>query len=189
MRARPGRIGLALGALCGVGGLSVLLAPACELIVNTGELSDGKCPNDKKLCDGRCVFKSNPKTGCALGTCAPCVLQNALATCSQNWDCAVAACVGDFKQCTSAEQGCQTDLAHDPLNCGNCGSVCVKPAHGIAGCSAKQCSVGGCDPGWEDCNQMFKDGCEINLLTDGQNCGRCGIVCPAGQACQGGVCG
>jgi hypothetical protein len=127
-------------------------------------------------------------TGCALATCAPCVLPNATATCGPTLDCAAGGCVGDYDHCVGTAAGCETDLAHDPSNCGMCGRVCPKPANGIPGCSAKQFAVGGCDRGWEDCNHTFIDGCETSLDEDNLNCGACNHACADGQLCARGAC-
>ena len=74
--------------------------------------------------------------------------------------CVVAACVGDYQHCSGPiEGGCETDLAHDPKNCGACGNQCAIP-NGYAGCSARRCAVGGCLPGWSDCDGAWMNGCE-----------------------------
>ena len=56
---------------------------------------------------------------------------------------------------------------------------------------AKYCSSGSCQScssGKANCNQKSSDGCEVNLLTDNNNCGSCGNVCGSGEKCQNGNC-
>jgi hypothetical protein len=47
--------------------------------------------------------------------------------------------------------------------------------------------------GFANCDANAANGCETNTLTDVQNCGGCGVVCPARAnattTCAGGVCG
>jgi len=49
-----------------------------------------------------------------------------------------------------------------------------------------------CLAGYEECNGVRADGCEVNLLTAAENCGRCSNVCPgyanATSSCEAGVC-
>lgn len=45
-----------------------------------------------------------------------------------------------------------------------------------------------CAPGFANCNGVDADGCEINLMTDPQNCGTCGNTCPVGTTCSDGGC-
>jgi hypothetical protein len=117
------------------------------------------------------VGLNDPKTGCGdPNSCAPCVLSHASAICEVPAaggasECAIAACVGDYKHCSGTMEGCETDLAHDPRNCGACGTLCVIP-NGYAGCSARQCAIGGCYAGWSDCDGEWMNGCE----TEGATC-------------------
>jgi hypothetical protein len=184
--ARRRSFQVALAAAFAVG-LALAFVSSCELVIPLDDLSDKKCPSDQKLCYGKCLPKGNPMTGCALETCAPCVFEHATATCSPTFACAIASCVGDYYHCTSTS--CDTDLAHDPNNCGGCNVVCLPKDHAKPGCSDRACAVGGCDTGWEDCNRMYDDGCETNLLSNHDNCGRCGQACAAAETCQNGVCG
>jgi hypothetical protein len=55
-------------------------------------------------------------------------------------------------------------------------------------CAASSCNIVMCSPGFNDCDRMASTGCESNPLTDAQNCGTCGTVCPTGQVCTGGAC-
>ncbi|MDF2698001.1 MAG: hypothetical protein K0S65_6384, partial [Labilithrix sp.] len=72
-----------------------------------------------------------------------------------------------------------------------CGNVCgVRGAKVHGGfCSYGTCAFT-CSTGWADCNGNPEDGCEINTMSDPQNCGGCGITCNgiAGQVCAGGRC-
>jgi hypothetical protein len=79
-----------------------------------------------------------------------------------------------------------TNLFSDAANCGACGTVCAAGQ----GCYGGQCSSGpACPPDAKICadptgTKMY---C-ANVLYDSGNCGACGVVCPAGNACQNGTC-
>jgi hypothetical protein len=86
------------------------------------------------------------------------------------------------------DNGCETGLNGDVLNCGSCGHAC--PASGgIPACVAGTCGVSGCNPGLGDCRNA--GACTFSLWTDPQNCGQCGYVCSAAHGtprCNAGVC-
>ncbi len=69
------------------------------------------------------------------------------------------------------------DLVDDPNNCGKCGISCVIP-HATPACAASTCAIGGCDPGWFDCDLDLQTGCE-QMLAPGE---QCMPVCEMGQA-------
>jgi hypothetical protein len=81
------------------------------------------------------------------------------------------------------------DASADPNHCGACGRACVAPAGTTVACRASTCVVGGCLPGFADCNRSAADGCEVATATDVSNCGGCGLVCPPGSTCNDGACG
>jgi hypothetical protein len=87
--------------------------------------------------------------------------------------------------------GICADLASDPKNCGVCERVCHDDhqAGSFGVCSYGICSRK-CATGLADCNGNPEDGCEVNVQSDPQNCGGCGVVCDAiaGQACVVGKC-
>jgi hypothetical protein len=99
------------------------------------------------------------------------------------------ACAPGFADCDGDKQGdgCETAIASDASNCGDCGIAC-STNHVSALCSGGQCT-GKCEGKFRDCNQDKQgDGCEIDTQSDSNNCGACGNVCKAGTSCNKGKC-
>ena len=95
------------------------------------------------------------------------------------------ACTYLYGNCDgNASNGCEKPLTADTSNCGTCGTVCGT-ANGTASCSGGGCSIT-CGAGYLNCDTVNSNGCEINKLTDPNNCGSCGNVCANG--CTNGVC-
>lgn len=89
------------------------------------------------------------------------------------------------------------DTNSDDYNCGACNTVCNQyprdasaPPFGMYyGCKNATCETLKCAPSFEDCDHdEQKNGCEINIASDEDNCGACGVKCPAGDLCQAGKC-
>lgn len=96
-------------------------------------------------------------------------------------------CEAGFGDCDGdAANGCEVDMIASPANCGACGAAC-REAPGIgAQCVMSRCVLA-CPFRTGDCDGMVANGCEVNLNT-AENCGACGVVCPAGRTCSAGVC-
>ncbi len=69
------------------------------------------------------------------------------------------------------------DACDAAFNCANIGACAPGPPNTTAQCVNSVCTYP-CSPGFSDCNNTAADGCEVNILTDVQNCGSCGTVCP-----------
>jgi hypothetical protein len=182
--------GLAIRPRLLVGAAAVLFAvTGCQMLVDLDALENRHCGPDEKACPDGCVPKNDPTTGCALLQCAPCAPLHAKAKCGLNGECATDFCLGTWRDCNhNTSDGCEIDVAHDPMFCGECETTpCAQPTHGIAGCSNKQCVIGGCDPGWENCDDDESNGCEHPIWTD-QECMTCKLPCPEGTSCAQGVC-
>jgi len=177
-------------AAIGVVALALAIAAGCQLIVDLDGLEDRHCGPEEKSCPNGCVSVKDTATGCSLRQCSPCALPNAKAACGPNGQCIidVNGCVDPWRDCNqSPDDGCEIDIAHDPENCGACYKQCMNPKDGIAGCSAKQCTIGGCNAGYEDCDHTYDTGCEKKIWTD-TDCIGCNIPCPDGLHCFDGVC-
>lgn len=161
---------------------------ACTLVADVDSLGDGECGRGQKACSDRCVSTDRPAFGCATPSCSPCALPNAVAGCDPAGECAIASCVGTFEDCDlEPENGCEVDIAHDPVSCGGCDAPPCTVAHGEPGCRAGACSIRTCEPAWDDCNADVRDGCETPLGTR-ENCGMCDERCERGSACIEAVC-
>ena len=164
----------------------------CQLLVNLDGLEDRSCPPGEKACGDECVSESNPATGCNDPRCNPCAPPHANAICDQRNRCSFTRedCVKPWDACNIyQDDGCETDLAHDKRNCGECGHVCEDRPNAIAaGCWDGNCVVGKCLEGWEDCDHDPLNGCEREIWTDLQ-CASCDLPCPDGSSCNRGVCG
>ena len=111
------------------------------------------------------------------GTCGKvCAIANGTASCTGG-TCTVASCSTGYTDCNNQPgDGCEVHTAVDPNNCGGCNHQCFV-ANGSAGCSAGNCTVGGCNPGFADCNSLAGDGCETNVTNNPASCGACGNNC------------
>jgi Cys-rich repeat protein len=120
-------------------------------------------------CGMKCAFP-NATAGCSDG----CYLR----ACNFGWD----DCNGDPKD------GCETSVVSDAKNCGGCGMVCPPVAHAKVTCQNGVCGLTVCDVGFADCDGNPKNGCEVAVGSDRNNCGKCGSACGQGQVCINGGC-
>ncbi len=150
-------------------------------------------------CDG------NPANGCETasgtdptncGACGNrCGAANAAATCAAG-RCAMGACNAGFADCNgNAADGCEVNTAVGDVNhCGACGTRCPSPPVGASAvCNDGACGVSllVCPADRRDCNGAVTDGCETVVSGDVNNCGGCGVRCPAtggAAACASGAC-
>jgi hypothetical protein len=98
-------------------------------------------------------------------------------------------CKAGFKSCDyNHPNGCETCVATDVNNCGDCHIKCPKYPYTTPTCTNGKCGAK-CDDGWKDCNANLKrDGCEVNVRSDANNCGTCGVKCGYGAKCVNGKC-
>ncbi len=166
------------------------LAPPSDAGKDAADAGPPICASGQTTCGDTCVDLTSNGDNCgACGNdCAPGTVCSAGA-------CAVA-CNGGATQCGNS---C-VNLAIDPANCGVCGATC---ATGLV-CSDFKCG-GTCAAGLDLCTQPGDAGTSVDAgdgggllggaLTvcvdesaDPNNCGGCGLVCPAGQLCSNGSC-
>lgn len=174
---------------------------ACGVVCNLPHASTSQCS------DGRCVVErcasgwgdcnGDPADGC----------EEYLQTNRTHCGACRNACPGDGttgQRCLSGRCGCPTgstycadsqrcvDLANDLSNCGGCGLRCGALPNGTPRCAQGMCVVSSCNAGWDDCDRLTTNGCEVDLRSAVGNCGACGMRCPgaprANIGCQAGIC-
>jgi hypothetical protein len=138
-------------------------------------------------CNGSCVDTDTDPNNC--GDCGdPCEVANGTPAC-ENGICVIDSCDEGYEDCNDdPDDGCETDIANDPDNCGDCEEVCELD-NASALCEQGNCVIDDCNAGYEDCNDDPDDGCEINIETDPDNCGDCEFACALGIRCGDGICG
>ena len=162
---------------------------------------------DTQCVDGACQRQCVPKNDTQFGDCNGLVDDGCETNLSSNPDhcgsCGYKCPAGPdgARRCINGQCGCPagqtwcdpigcTDTSLDDTNCGACGNECQgtdagpPPPHMEYRCQQGLCAQLTCETGWNDCNGKIKeDGCETDIVTDRNNCGGCGNVCPAGQKC------
>ena len=108
--------------------------------------------------------------------------------------CMIARCNVQFADCNGLlTDGCETNTAADPRNCGDCGQLCPGVQSGKADCVSGSCVLSACDPPMHSCRLGSVHSCETNVNADPKNCGFCTNVCGGvahgTSGCTGGVCG
>lgn len=156
---------------------------------------DADCPQGEgalTCCSGVCVDPLRDASNC--GSCGkPCPTPPGGAAGCSAGQCGVGRCDPGRGDCNhDPADGCEVTLAEDPRHCGMCGHACTAGPHQQNGCAAGAC-MPSCSPGFLHCSQDPADGCEVDKLTDPQNCGACGVRClqraNATPGCSAGQCG
>ena len=101
-------------------------------------------------------------------------------------------CPAGYADCDGRrDNGCEVDVTKDLDHCGKCDVVCSGDGTTGRTCSAGVCSVA-CDATHADCDHDAKNGCEVDLQSDGAHCGACDAACASAgttqNACVAGVC-
>jgi hypothetical protein len=100
---------------------------------------------------------------------------------------AAAACPSGLGDCDD-DGFCEQDLTLT-TSCGDCATSC-DAQNGSVVCEALVCRATACNPGFDDCNQDGRDGCETSLVDNDEHCGVCGRDCTAqGTTCATDICG
>ena len=102
-------------------------------------------------------------------------------------------CATPMQDCRNgAVDGCETNIAVDLENCGQCATHCPEISNGQAACAEGACGIGTCAEPYLDCNRALTDGCEANSSRDAEHCGDCATRCPAANnaapGCSAGKC-
>ena len=75
--------------------------------------------------------------------------------------------------CNGEDDDCDGTTDEEPTECSF--------PNAVVGCVAGACEMTGCVEGFLDCDG--EAGCEVDPMTDRQNCGGCGVTCSTGQTC------
>lgn len=81
-----------------------------------------------------------------------------------------------YRDCNDnlVDDGCETNIASDPENCGGCGNKCPQITNGVRSCISGVCAQDCLSPRtWCAAQRVCTD-----LSSDNSNCGACGSRCP-----------
>jgi hypothetical protein len=97
-----------------------------------------------------------------------------------------ASCAAGFADCDANPADCETPL-NSPTSCGSCATKCEAP-NAVVVCNANlSCELTACDVGFGDCDGALANGCETDVTSSANHCGKCGRSCGVGT-CQSGQC-
>lgn len=145
------------------------------------------CAQGQTLCGGQCVSLQSDFNNC--GACGQVCQQLPGSSPVCSGGACTFICQSGFSDCDQdPRNGCETIVQSDPNHCGSCSNICQQHPNTYSPICDNGTCLSVCLPGYQDCNQNLADGCELNVETDHNNCGGCGIVCGGSQICVTGQC-
>lgn len=104
---------------------------------------------------------------------------NAVGTCAG--DACTLICNAGWRDCdVFPTNGCETDSANDPNNCGSCSTACPSSPNATIACVQGRCAITACSSAnLRDCDGDVANGCETDLFADPLHCGTCATICAA----------
>jgi hypothetical protein len=137
----------------------------------SGRCSELECEEDTADCDGEtengCETTLGTNTDCGFcGDACPELpdadFPHASAAGCFEYECRISQCEQGHRDCNNIyNDGCETDVANDENNCGECGLSCrALPNVQEASCQNGVCAVDRCQSGYLDTNDAASDGCE-----------------------------
>ena len=174
---------------CGAGGNGTPGTACAVGNVCSGGTCQVSCPGGQINCGGICVDPTTSAANCgATGACGAGGNGSPGAVCGAGKVCTAGVCQASCQAPLIACSGSCVDPRFDPGHCNGC-APCPAVPNATNFCANSACGIASCAPDFLNCNGTVADGCEVNRLTDNNNCGGCGVVCSGGTpVCAGGVC-
>lgn len=165
---------------------NVCQVASCSDQIQNGDETDVDCGGDD--CPGCDVGKAcDDRSDCA----APERAVSESVTCAEDSGTCQLVCGAGTADCNQrAADGCEVTLATDLDHCGACDSPCDLD-NADAQCLGGRCQIAACADGFQNCNTLVEDGCEIDVTTDLDHCGACNRACSnhhGSSLCEEGVC-
>ncbi|MGC8927634.1 MAG: choice-of-anchor D domain-containing protein, partial [Myxococcota bacterium] len=98
-------------------------------------------------------------------------------------------CKSGYKDCdNNPDNGCETDILTDLSHCGDCNKRCSTDNTFLNKCDNGECKIVTCSLGFEDCDKIVSNGCEVDIRSNNDNCGACGNRCNQNATCKNSGC-
>ena len=157
------------------GSNSICKSGKCECLYGYGNC-DSKWSNG---CETE--FNSIYSCGTNCSNIVRCSIENGIYSLCEKGVC-YTICNGGYADCNpgiGTSDGCETNLR----NIKTCGRSCsdFTDCGDNSVCNFGECA---CEYGYANCNSDLRDGCEVYIVSNDQNCGGCGTICGKNSHCE-----
>ena len=150
--------------------------------INHCSKCNNKCDNGKICSSGGCSYNCGSGTTACQGSCLP-IDDMHIESCPET---GALICKAEYADCDNQiSTGCEAKIVNDDKNCGACGKTC--DTQNMMFCDYDACIINNVCGDLATCSVDGENTC-VDLNTNVNNCGTCGLACATGQACYDGYC-